>query len=473
MVSYTPIMTNPSDPQLEQLSRADLIALVRALFAQVESFKNEVVALREENERLKGPKANSQNSSQPPSRDQKSNIPTGKPKRKHGPPFGHKRSVRKLIDNPTTVIPVGVNQCESCHHDLSGIEPSKVIRRQITELPKIEPVVLETRQAEKVCPHCQHLNRSALPEGLEADRYFGPRLEALIVFLKHQNHFSYERIVLTLRELFGLKISEGGIAAIIARAGKLAADCAAEIRQAVTSSPIIQSDETSARVKGQNHWHWVFLTQSAVYHQIVPRRNAKVILDLMGQERADVWVSDCFSAQMKAPAKNFQLCIQHQLRDLKRVIDRDPGLLWATWVRELFREAIHLKNRMIRPSSDLTLTGFHRRVTQIGNRLDRLLECQLTDSDEKRLQNRFQTHREKLLTFLDYPDVPPTNNASEQAIRTSVIHRKVTNGFRSDWGAKAYADLLSVISTSKIKGERVFTTLINMMGPEVLPYLHS
>jgi transposase len=97
----------------------------------------------------------------------------------------------------------------------------------------------------------------------------------------------------------------------------------------------------------------------------------------------------------------------------------------------------------------------------------------LTDADEMRLQNRFQTHREKLLTFLDYPDVPPTNNASEQAIRTSVIHRKVTNGFRSDWGAKAYADLLSVISTSKIKGERVLTSLIKMMGPEVLPYLHS
>jgi transposase len=50
------------------------------------------------------------------------------------------------------------------------------------------------------------------------------------------------------------------------------------------------------------------------------------------------------------------------------------------------------------------------------------------------LQNRFRLHREKLLTFLDYPDVPPTNNASEQAIRTSVIHRKVTNGFRSaEW----------------------------------------
>ena len=129
---------------------------------------------------------------------------------------------------------------------------------------------------------------------------------------------------------------------------------------------------------------------------------------------------------------------------------------------------------MIDPSADLTLNGFHRRVSEIGNRLDRLLGDQLTDSDEKRLQNRFRLHRDKLLTFLDYPGVPPTNNASEQAIRTSVIHRKVTNGFRSEWGAKAYADLLSVISTSKIKGKRVFETLVNLMGSEVpIPFLQA
>ena len=466
-------MTIPSDSQLEQISHADLIAMVRALLVRVDSLEKENQKLREEIERLKRPKTNSQNSSQPPSRDQKPNAPSGKQKKKHGPPFGHKRSVRKLVDNPDRVIRVDVNQCESCQHDLSATEPSKVVRRQITELPEVKPIVLETQQAEKVCPHCQHLNRSTLPVGLEADRYFGPRLEASIVFLKHQNHFSYERIVQALRELFGLEISEGGVATIIARAGKLAADCAAEIRQAVISSSIIQSDETSARVKGRNHWHWVFLSQSGAYHQIVPRRNAKVIRDLMGEAVTDVWVSDCFSAQMNAPAKNFQLCIQHQLRDLKRILDRVSGLPWTSQVGELFREAIHLNNRMISPSPDLTLNGFHRRVTEIGNRLDRLLECPLSDPDEMRLQKRFQIHRQKLLTFLDYPGVPPTNNASEQAIRTSVIHRKVTNGFRSEWGAKAYADLLSVISTSKIKGQGVLTTLVNLMGPEVLTFLHA
>jgi transposase len=371
MLFYRKIMTIPSDPQLEQLSQADLIVLVHALLARVESLEKEVRAIQEEDERLKRPKDNSQNSSQPPSRDQKLNAPSGKQKRKHGPPYGHKQSVRKLVDNPDRVIRVDVNQCESCQHDLSATEPSKVVRRQITELPEVKPIVLETQQAEKVCPHCQHLNRSTLPEGpegLEADRYFGPRLEASIVFLKHQNHFSYERIVQALRELFGLEISEGGVAAIIARAGKLAADCAAEIRQAVISSPIIQSDETSARVKVRYHWHWVFLSQSGVYHQIAPWRNAKVIHDLVGNVLTNVWVSSaCFSAQMNAPAKNFQVCIQHQLRDLKRILDRAPKVPFTSQVGELFWEAIHLNNRMISPSSDLTLNGFHRHVAEIGN----------------------------------------------------------------------------------------------------------
>jgi transposase len=77
------------------------------------------------------------------------------------------------------------------------------------------------------------------------------------------------------------------------------------------------------------------------------------------------------------------------------------------------------------------------------------------------------------MTFLDDTGVPQTNNASEQAIRISVNPRKVTNGFRSDWGAKASADLLSVISTSKTKGDGVIKTLVNVMGPEVLPWLNT
>lgn len=466
-------MILPSSDQLDHISHADLVVLVKALIARVARLEEENRQLKAEIERLKQPPANSRNSSQPPSRDQKSNQPTNKPKKKQGPPFGHKRSVRELIDHPGRTICAKVEQCQQCHHDLRDVAPAKIVRRQVTELPEFNPAVIETQQHEVVCPHCQCLNRGRLPEGLEADRYFGPRLEATVVFLKHQQHLSYERIVRTLRELFGIELSEGAIASIIARAGERASVAAAEIKEQVISSPVIKSDETSARVSGRNFWHWVFIGASAVYHQIVPRRNAKVIEDLMGESCAEVWVCDCFGAQLKAPARVFQLCLQHQLRDLQRAIDQPDGSLWAAEMQKLFREAIHLHNRFDRPDPRLTLTGFMRRLSEIENDLDALLNQRLTGAEERKLQSRYLLHREKLLQFLYYPGVPPTNNQSEQALRTSVIHRKVTNGFRSEWGAKAYADLLSVIGTSKIKGQRIFETLVKLMGTPVLQFLDA
>jgi len=39
--------------------------------------------------------------------------------------------------------------------------------------------------------------------------------------------------------------------------------------------------------------------------------------------------------------------------------------------------------------------------------------------------------------------------------------------------AKAYANLLSVIATSKIKGQRVFETLVNLMEHPVLHFLDA
>jgi len=45
--------------------------------------------------------------------------------------------------------------------------------------------------------------------------------------------------------------------------------------------------------------------------------------------------------------------------------------------------------------------------------------------------------------------IPPTNNGSEQAIRPCVTFRKVTNCFRSEWGAELYADIRSTLETAR------------------------
>jgi hypothetical protein len=54
-----------------------------------------------------------------------------------------------------------------------------------------------------------------------------------------------------------------------------------------------------------------------------------------------------------------------------------------------------------------------------------------------------------------------------------VVHRMVTNGFRSEWGAKAYDALQTAIATAKHKGEDIFQALVELMETPVLPFLKS
>ena len=57
-------------------------------------------------------------------------------------------------------------------------------------------------------------------------------------------------------------------------------------------------------------------------------------------------------------------------------------------------------------------------------------------ADAQRLANRIQRHWREWFTFLDHPELKPDNNDAERALRPVVVHRKVTGGARSDWGAQ-------------------------------------
>jgi transposase len=294
-------------------------------------------------------------------------------------------------------------------------------------------------------------------------------LAATVVYLKHEQHLSYERVTQLCEDLFGVGVSEGGASALMQRAGAAAQPVATAIGAQVTQSAIIGSDETSARVAGRTWWQWVFRSVVGVYFLIRASRGAKVVEEVMGEHQAECWVSDCLSAQLKAPAQRRQVCLAHQLRDLQRVLDHHPRLPWAVALQALFREAIHLWNRR----TELRPQGYARRVTELERRLAGLLQWRVRGGLAQRLQKRYRRHRAHLFVFLHCPGVPPDNNACERVLRPSVIHRKVTNGFRSEWGAHAYAALATVIETAKLHKRSVFTTLVNLMGPPVLPFAAS
>jgi transposase len=451
--------------ELNDLSREELITMILKQAALIESLQQEIGVLRLKIEKQQKPPTNSKNSSQPPSQDQKPGKRVNRPKRKHGPAQGHEKHERKFVATPDQVVELKAESCTCCRSDLREQAAKLVDVNQITELPAGKAEVIEIRQYGVTCQECGHVEILPAPEGIEMGRSFGARLEATVTYYRQEQHMSYERTKASMQALHGVEISEGGIDQIMQRSGQKGIRAVADIRTIVQESAVVNSDETGARVDGQKAWEWVFCTLTAILHVICPTRGTDEIGKVMGDHQPEVWGSDCLPAQLKAKANVFQLCLAHQLRNLQAVADLYPQAFWPRAMQTLFRSAIHLHHQR----HQLSLNQYQAQILRIEWLCTRLLARSISQLEIYRLQKRYWKHRQHLFVFLYRTDVPPTNNVSERALRPSVIHRKVTGGFRSQWGADAYAALASVIDTAALNGVNAFEALQSLIGKPALP----
>jgi transposase len=447
-----------SEDALCRLSRAELVALVLRRDARIAELEAELA-------RRGGPPKTPHNSSTPPSQGWKRER-SASAGAKRGPPVGHPGTSRRRVE-PDWIVLCQPTHCAACGEDLGAAPHERVGVSQVVELPPVQPVVLEAWRYAAPCPRCGATTAAPYPAGFEPTRVFGPHLEALWTYLHEQHHVGYARLETIGQDLWHLAVSQGAIANALARVAQQLAPRAAAIREQVRASPVIGSDETSARVNGRTHWQWVFQTPTASYHVIVPRRNGDVVAAFQDGATAVTWVSDLWKPQLGAQATRRQICLAHQLRNLQYAVDREQSA-WAQECQALFRRAIHRAHQ--RDQGALWGAAYTAAVQKIEADCDALLTTPVEGAEASRLWVRFREHRAHLFVFLDDPAVPPTNNGSEQALRNSVVHRKVTGGFRSDWGADAHAIVTTVLDTARKRGEAVLTTLQAVLGdPATLP----
>jgi len=106
--------------------------------------------------------------------------------------------------------------------------------------------------------------------------------------------------------------------------------------------------------------------------------------------------------------------------------------------------------------SGWTLTRY---LADLDRRLDRIMAAVPLGEPGRKLRKRIAANRPHLFVFVTNRNVPYTNNVSERHLRPSVIFRKVTNGFRCEWGAETYAAFRSVVSTAKATRASVLDVL--------------
>ncbi len=391
------------------------------------------------------------NSSLPPSKGQKANGPEA-PLRKKARK-GHPGVTRALCEKPDVTRDIFAEHC-SCGATLSPAGQELAHAYDHIELPPIRSVTTRINLHKGHCPCCNRRVAAKPPADLPAGSPFGPGIVSLVTYLHACQMVSYSRLTEVLDGLFGLKISEGAIANMLARAAIPFAASSAAIAAIVRNSPVIASDETSARVCKKTYWQWVFTAKTAVFHMIAPTRKKSVPTEFLGGAKPKVWISDRLPAQA-THAEAQQVCLAHLIRDAQFAIDAGDTIFAPKFLAFLKRACAIGRRRS--DLSDATIKAYAR---HLGRDLDRLLDLQPMQKDGSHLRATMQVDaRDKLLVFMTRRDVEPTNNGCERELRPSVIFRKVTNCFRSNWGATVYADIRSIVATGRIKGRSPLASL--------------
>ncbi len=430
-------------PPLDGLSHSEKDALIAGLWQEVQALRSEMEHLKQ-----KRVKKTARNSSLPPAQGFKPNQSRAEsPSVKGKVTEHHHQGGRALSQQPDQVVVAQAKRCPHCgaEVELSTQRLSGIYER--IELPPVIPYVTRVERYGGTCPCCQQDYQAPVPVGLEPGSPFGNSIASLVTYLRYSHAISYQRLSQLMSELYGLSLSEGAIANLLQRVRSQLVAPVAQIVERLRSARLVGSDETSARVHGKTQWEWVFQNDQVCLHVIRPTRGKTVIDTVMAGHQPQIWVSDLFSSQAAHPAQDWQVCLAHQLRDCQYAIDAGDDLV-APRMKRLFLKAIALQRRRHRLAAST--------IEQYGSRfrglLGEILSLKPPSAEGQKLLKRYQKIRGHLLLFLSDETIPPTNNASEQALRWSVIFRKVTNGFRSDWGAELFAQVRSLVNTAQRQG---------------------
>jgi hypothetical protein len=221
-------------------------------------------------------------------------------------------------------------------------------------------------------------------------------------------------------------------------------------------------DETGHKENGRGLWTWCFRAPLFTLFKIDPSRGSDVLLDVLGTEFDGVLGCDYFSAYRKYLRLNenvlVQFCLAHLIRDV-RFLGEHPNSknrAYGQRVLQALRDLFGLIHRR----QTMSKTKFLGALEDQGFEVSTQATYRVPQTAEAHnLAQRFHQHGREYLRFITTPDVEPTNNLAEQAIRFVVIDRRVTQGSRSLAGRKWLERIWTAIATCTQHGQSVFAFL--------------
>src|SRR6516164_1887452 len=301
---------------------ARLQAHVDALQARLDALVAQVAQLQEQ---LAAARKNSSTSSKPPSSDivKPPKAPTGPdaaPCRRGGQP-GHARQERAPFP-PEQVTLFAEHLLHACPCCGGPLRRNGGLARVVQQIDFQQPplTVEQHTSPEYWCDHCARSYKAALPAAIETGGLLGPRLTALVAYLKGVCHASFSTVRKFLRDVVGVTISRGQLAKVITKVSAALEQPYQQLLEDLPNQDRLNVDETSHRNNGALMWTWCFRAELYTLFKIDPTRSADVLIDVLGEEFDGVLGCDCFSAYrryMRAFDVRLQFCLAHLIREVK------------------------------------------------------------------------------------------------------------------------------------------------------------
>ncbi len=183
-------------------------------------------------------------------------------------------------------------------------------------------------------------------------------------------------------------------------------------------------------------------------------RSKKVVAEILGEEYNGVTVQDFYPSYDQAPGLK-QKCWSHLIRDARDLAEKKKPPPEAKdfyeGLQQIFKDAKEaLKQLGIEDERNSMYAAFVDRLKSFATK-------GWQHYDVKRLAKRTLKYSGELFTFILMPDVEPTNNLAERALRPCVVQNKIWGCHRTNDGAKSRDILMSVIGTMKQQGKSILS----------------
>ena len=447
---------------------AEAVSLIKVLIGELVTLRSRVRVLEEENSRLK---KNSSNSSKPPSSDiVKPEGQRRQPgKRKSGAQPGHEGKSRVLFpaEMVNTVDERTLSECPSCHGSLEKQADEQSIIHQVVELRQQPLEITEYRRHSYWCESCQKRHYGDLPDGVDPLQICGPRLQALMAYMKGNFGASYAALQQFCSEVLFLPISLGALGKVIKRLSQALSVPYNELAQEVPRQELLHIDETGWSDKGKRLWVWIFCNTAFAYFTIQASRGCEVLKQVLGETFNGAIVSDFYGAYVKYANPRQQFCLAHLIRDIKFLATL-PDLETAKCATKLlayFRRLFKLWHSR----STLSDEELQQKCKRLKRKFFTFLHSSEIAPGCKTIKKRLLKHWESLFRFVSEQTlIEPTNNHAERNLRHLVKLRRLSQDSRSVWGKLWAARIMTTLQTCRLQKRSPLTFLNQAISAKLL-----